>query len=65
VSGATNPGQQICCYQGLADRYNVATLNNSVLPSTEADRKVFAFDIIPANLIDNIQISKPQHRSAW
>ena len=58
VSGATIQDNKFVVIRGLADRYNVATLNNSVLPSTEADRKVFAFDIIPANLIDNIQIFK-------
>ena len=56
VSGATIQENKYVIVRGLADRYNVATLNNSVLPSTEADRKVFAFDIIPSNLIDNIQI---------
>ncbi len=58
VSGATIQENKYVIVRGLADRYNVATLNNSVLPSTEADRKVFAFDIIPSNLIDNIQIFK-------
>lgn len=58
VSGATIQDNKYVIVRGLADRYNVATLNNSVLPSTEADRKVFAFDIIPSNLVDNIQIFK-------
>ncbi len=58
VSGATIQENKYVIVRGLADRYNVATLNNSVLPSTEADRKVFAFDIIPSNLVDNIQIFK-------
>lgn len=58
VSGATIQENKYVIVRGLADRYNVATLNNAILPSTEADRKVFAFDIIPSNLIDNIQIFK-------
>jgi hypothetical protein len=58
VSGATIQENKYVIVRGLADRYNVATLNNAVLPSTEADRKVFAFDIIPSNLVDNIQIFK-------
>ena len=33
-------------------------LNNSVLPSTEPDKKAFSFDIIPASLVDNITIYK-------
>jgi hypothetical protein len=58
VSGATIQDNKYVIVRGLADRYNVATLNNAVLPSTEADRKVFSFDIIPSNLVDNIQIFK-------
>ncbi len=58
VSGATIQENKYVIVRGLADRYNVAILNNSILPSTEADRKVFSFDIIPSNLIDNIQIFK-------
>jgi hypothetical protein len=58
VSGATIQENKYVIVRGLADRYNVAILNNAILPSTEADRKVFSFDIIPSNLIDNIQIFK-------
>lgn len=58
VSGATIQENKYVIVRGLSDRYNVAILNNAILPSTEADRKVFSFDIIPSNLIDNIQIFK-------
>ena len=58
VSGATIQENKFVIVRGLADRYNVAILNNAILPSTEADRKVFSFDIIPSILIDNIQIFK-------
>lgn len=58
VSGATIQENKFVIVRGLADRYNVAILNNAILPSTEADRKVFSFDIIPSILIDNIQIYK-------
>jgi hypothetical protein len=33
-------------------------MNNTVLPSTEPDKKAFSFDIIPASLIDNVTIYK-------
>jgi TonB-dependent receptor len=33
-------------------------LNNAVLPSTEADKKAFAFDIIPSSVVDNVVIYK-------
>ncbi|MES2772733.1 MAG: TonB-dependent receptor [Bacteroidota bacterium] len=54
--------------RGLADRYNQAMLNGILLPSTEADRKTFSFDLIPANMIDNMIINKafvPEHPGEW
>jgi CarboxypepD_reg-like domain/TonB-dependent Receptor Plug Domain len=44
--------------RGLADRYNQAMLNGILLTSTEPDRKTFSFDLIPAQMIDNIIINK-------
>ena len=58
VSGTTIQDNKFVVVRGLADRYNSASLDNGVLPSTEPNRKAFSFDIIPSNLIDNIIISK-------
>ena len=58
VSGATVQDNKFVVVRGLSDRYNVAMMDGSVLPSTEANRRAFSFDIIPANLIDKITISK-------
>ncbi len=58
VSGATIQDGKFAVIRGLADRYNMAMLNNIVLPSTEPDRKAFAFDVFPSNLLDNILIMK-------
>ncbi len=58
VSGASIQDNKFVIIRGLADRYNAATLNNAPLPSSEPDRKAFSFDIIPANMIDNIVINK-------
>lgn len=44
--------------RGVSERYNGALLNNSPLASAEPDKKDFAFDLIPANLIENTQIYK-------
>lgn len=44
--------------RGMNDRYNAGYLDGALMPSTESDRKAFAFDVIPANLIDNITIIK-------
>jgi len=58
VSGTTIQDNKFVVVRGLADRYNSATLDNGVLPSTEPNRKAFSFDIVPSNLIDNIVINK-------
>jgi len=54
--------------RGLADRYNQAMINGILLTSTEPDRKTFSFDIIPAQMIDNIVINKafvPELPGEW
>ncbi len=58
VSGATIQDGKFAIIRGLSDRYNMAMLNNVVLPSTEPDRKAFAFDVFPSNILDNIVIMK-------
>lgn len=58
VSGATIQDGKFAIIRGLADRYNMALLNNVPLPSTEPDRKAFAFDVFPSNILDNIIIMK-------
>jgi hypothetical protein len=58
VSGATIQDGKFAIIRGLADRYNMAMLNNTILPSTEPDRKAFAFDVFPSNILDNIIIMK-------
>jgi len=58
VSGTTIQDNKFVIVRGLSDRYNTAIVDNAVLPSTEPNRKAFSFDIIPANVIDNIVITK-------
>lgn len=58
VSGATIQDNKYAVIRGLPDRYNAAFINGSPLPSSEPDRRAFAFDIFPANLIDNLVILK-------
>ena len=58
VNGVTIQNDKFVLIRGLADRYNSAMLNKTILPSTEPDRRAFSFDIIPSGLIDNIIVSK-------
>jgi TonB-dependent receptor len=58
VSGASVQDNKFVVVRGLSDRYNTAMINNTLMPTTEPNRKAFSFDIIPSNLIDNLVINK-------
>ncbi len=58
VTGASIQEGKFAIIRGMNDRYNAGYLDGALLPSTEADRKAFAFDVVPANLIDNLVILK-------
>jgi TonB-dependent receptor len=66
--GASVQEGKFIVIRGLADRYNQAMLNGILLTSTEPDRKTFSFDLIPANMIDNLIINKafvPEYPGEW
>lgn len=68
VPGASVQDGKYLVVRGLADRYNQAMLNGTLLSSTEPDRKTFSFDILPSNMIDNIIINKsfiPELPGEW
>ena len=58
VSGASIQDDRFAIIRGLNDRYNAAFLNGAPLPSSESDRKAFAFNIFPSNILDNLVIYK-------
>ncbi|WP_317899403.1 TonB-dependent receptor [Aurantibacillus circumpalustris] len=58
VSGASIQDNKFAVIRGLNERYNAAYLNGAPLPSSESDRKAFAFDIFPSNMLDNLVITK-------
>jgi TonB-dependent receptor len=58
VSGASIQDNKFAVIRGLNDRYNTAYINGAPLPSSESDKKAFAFDIFPANMLDNLIIIK-------
>lgn len=58
VSGITIQDNKFVTVRGMSERYNNVMLNNSMLPSTEPNRRNFSFDIIPSALIDNIIVNK-------
>lgn len=58
ITGATIQENKFAIIRGMNDRYNAGYLDGALLPSTESDRKAFAFDVVPASLIDNLVILK-------
>lgn len=58
VSGVTIDNGKYVTVRGMSERYNNVQLNGASLPSTEPNRRNFAFDVIPSSLVDNVTISK-------
>ena len=58
ISGTSVQDNKYVVVRGMNDRYNEAMLNGIILPSSESDRKTFAFDIFPSEVVDNITIYK-------
>lgn len=58
ISGTSVQDGKYVVVRGMNDRYNEAILNGIILPSSESDRKTFAFDIFPSEVVDNITIYK-------
>lgn len=58
VSGVTLVEGKYVFVRGTSDRYSNTTLNGSALTSTEPDKKSFAFDMFPSELLENANIIK-------
>ncbi len=58
ASGISIQGDKYAVIRGMEGRYVSSMINNVLMPSTEPDKKAFSFDILPANLIDNVIITK-------
>lgn len=58
IGGVTLMDDKYAVIRGLSNRYNQAMVNGLILPSSEADKKTFAFDIFPAAVIDQLFVVK-------
>ncbi|MCR1795229.1 TonB-dependent receptor, partial [Leptospira sp. id769339] len=58
VTGITLVGGKFVFVRGLGERYSTTVLNDSVVPSTEPDKRVIPLDLFPASVIKNIRIIK-------
>ena len=44
--------------RGMGERYNNVELNGASMPSTEPNRRNFAFDVLPTAIVDNVVVAK-------
>lgn len=60
VTGISLVDNKFVFVRGVTDRYNGTTLNGVPVTSTDTDiqKKSFAFDMVPANLIENTIVAK-------
>jgi hypothetical protein len=58
VPGVTLSEGKFVYVRGVSERYNNTTLNGTALSSTEPDKKAFAFDIFPAEFLQNANVAK-------
>ncbi|MBK8128184.1 MAG: carboxypeptidase-like regulatory domain-containing protein [bacterium] len=58
VTGISVVGDKYVYVRGMGERYNNTRLNGATLASPEPLKRVVPFDIIPANLLNNIVVSK-------
>ena len=58
IPGVTVVEGRFINIRGLNERYNNVWVNDAGAPSTEADKRAFSFDAIPAGMIERILIYK-------
>jgi outer membrane receptor protein involved in Fe transport len=58
ITGVSTQENRKVVVRGIAERYNTALLNGSPLPSTDVQERDFEFNLIPANLVENIIVAK-------
>lgn len=58
IPGVTVLDGRFINIRGLNERYNNVWVNDASAPSTEADKRAFSFDAIPAGMLDRVMIYK-------
>lgn len=58
ITGVSTTDNRKVVVRGIAERYNVSTLNGSTLPSTNVQERDFEFNLIPTNLVENVVVAK-------
>ncbi|MEN6619020.1 MAG: outer membrane beta-barrel protein [Rikenellaceae bacterium] len=60
IPGVSVINDRYIMVRGLSERYNNAWINNAAVPSNEADKRAFSFDMLPSSQLENIMIVKSQ-----
>lgn len=58
ISGVTAIDNRYVVVRGLSERYNQAMLDGVVIPSTDMNRRNFAFDVVPQELVSSVVVNK-------
>ncbi len=58
VTGVSIVDNKFVYVRGVTDRYNQTTLNGASVTSTSVDKKSFSFDMLPSNLLENMNVTK-------
>ncbi|MDR2282965.1 MAG: TonB-dependent receptor [Sphingobacterium sp.] len=58
ISGVNTADNKFVLVRGIGERYNAAMLDGTALPSTEAQKRSFSFDMIPNAIVDNVVVVK-------
>lgn len=58
VSGISIIENKFVYVRGTGERYNRAVLNGAALPGAEPEKRAFAFDLLPVNLISHTVVTK-------
>ena len=58
IPGVSILNDRYVIVRGLSGRYNNVWINNSAVPSTDADTRSFSFDLLPSSQLESIMIVK-------
>ncbi|MCF8318719.1 MAG: TonB-dependent receptor, partial [Sphingobacteriaceae bacterium] len=58
ISGISTFDNKYVVVRGISERYNVATLDGTPMPSTDYSRRNFSFELIPSEMIESVLVHK-------
>ena len=58
ISGISTFDNKYVVVRGISERYNVATLDGTPMPSTDYSRRNFSFELFPSEMIEGVLVHK-------